>query len=41
MMTTTIMTTDELICAVEAGAVYCTNGDAAHTSDYMDDRDAL
>lgn len=36
MMTTTI-TTDGLIYAVEAGAVYCTNGDAAHTSDYIDD----
>lgn len=40
-MTTTTMTTDELIYAVEAGAVYCTNGDAAHTSDYIDDRDDL
>ena len=40
MMTTTI-TTDGLIYAVAAGAVYCTNGDAAHTSDFIDDRDDL
>lgn len=40
-MTTKVITNDTLADMVISGAVYCTNGDAAHTSDFIDDRDEL
>lgn len=40
-MTTKVITKNVLVDMVISGAVYCTNGDAAHTSDYIDDRDEL
>lgn len=35
------MNNKELICYVEAGAVFCSNGDAAHTIDFPEDRDEI
>ena len=35
------MTSDSLIDAVQRGAVYCSNADAAHTDDYPADRDDI
>lgn len=40
-MTTKVITKDTLADMVISGAVYCTNGDAAHTSDYIDDCDEI
>lgn len=35
------ITENMLVDMVISGAVYCTNGDAAHTSDYIDDRETV